>query len=76
MKETLVLKDFTSTGGKHCQTTAMKAVLDYSGIQLSEDMLLGLGGGIGFIYWYMKLMPAPFVGGEKCETGRFHSEYL
>jgi hypothetical protein len=25
-------------------------------------MLLGLGGGIGFIYWYMKLMLAPFVG--------------
>jgi len=27
-------------------------------------MLLGLGGGIGFIYWYMKMMPAPFVGGR------------
>lgn len=71
MKETLVLKDFTCSGGKHCQTTAMKAVLDYSGIHLSEDMLLGLGGGIGFIYWYMKLMPAPFVGGRNAKPEEF-----
>jgi hypothetical protein len=71
MKETLVLKDFTCSGGKHCQTTAMKAILDYSGIRLSEDMLLGLGGGIGFIYWYMKLMPAPFVGGRNAKPEDF-----
>jgi hypothetical protein len=25
-------------------------------------MLLGLGGGVGFIYWYTKMMPSPFVG--------------
>jgi hypothetical protein len=48
--------------GKHCETTALKRVLGYHGLSLSEEMLLGLGGGIGFIYWYMKMMPAPFVG--------------
>jgi hypothetical protein len=37
-------------------------VLDYHGLSLSEEMLLGLGGGIGFIYWYMKMMPSPFIG--------------
>src|SRR4030042_6987319 len=71
MKETLMLKEFTCSGGKHCQTTAMKAILDYTGVQLSEDMLLGLGGGIGFIYWYMKLMPAPFVGGRNAKPEDF-----
>jgi hypothetical protein len=71
MNETLVLKDFTCSGGKHCQTTAMKAILDYSGVQLSEDMLLGLGGGIGFIYWYMKLMSAPFIGGRNAKPEDF-----
>jgi hypothetical protein len=48
--------------GKHCETSALKRVLDYHGLPLSEEMLLGLGGGIGFIYWYMKTMPSPFIG--------------
>jgi hypothetical protein len=71
MNETFLLKDFTCTGGKHCQTTAMKGILDYSGYPLSEEMLLGLGGGIGFIYWYVKLMSAPFVGGRNAKPEDF-----
>jgi len=50
--------------GKHCETTALKRVLDFHGLSLSEEMLLGLGGGVGFIYWYTKVMPSPFVGGR------------
>lgn len=61
-KEKLIIQDFNQFGGKHCQTTALKSVLDYHGLYLSEEMLLGLGGGVGFIYWYMKLMPSPFIG--------------
>ncbi len=61
-RETIVVKDFKPWGGKHCWTTALKNVLDYHGLRLSEEMLFGLGGGIGFIYWYMKFMPAPFIG--------------
>ncbi|MGD0915833.1 MAG: BtrH N-terminal domain-containing protein [Thermodesulfobacteriota bacterium] len=71
MNETFLLKDFTCTGGKHCQTTAMKGILDYSGYPLSEEMLLGLGGGIGFIYWYIKLMSAPFIGGRNAKPEDF-----
>jgi hypothetical protein len=71
MNEVLLLKDFNCTGGKHCQTTAMKGILDYSGFSLSEEMLLGLGGGIGFIYWYLKLMSAPFVGGRNAKPEDF-----
>lgn len=62
MKEKLMIRDFNQFGGKHCQTTALKGVLDYHGLHLSEEMLFGLGGGVGFIYWYMKLMPSPFIG--------------
>ena len=62
--ERIVLEDFNYFGGKHCQTTALRNILRYHGINVSEEMLLGLGGGIGFIYWYMKQMPAPFVGGR------------
>ena len=62
MTERLLLEGFNPFVGKHCETTALKRVLDYHGLSLSEEMLLGLGGGAGFIYWYMKMMPSPFVG--------------
>lgn len=62
MSEKLIVQGFKRFVGKHCETTALKRVLDRHGISLSEEMLLGLGGGVGFIYWYMKLMPSPFIG--------------
>ena len=64
MAEKLMLKGLKPFIGKHCETTALKRVLDYHGLSLSEEMLLGLGGGVGFIYWYTKMMPSPFVGGR------------
>jgi hypothetical protein len=60
--EKLIVGEFKPSGGKHCWTTALKNVLDYHGLRLSEEMLFGLGGGIGFIYWYMKFMSAPLMG--------------
>ena len=64
MIERLVLEGFEPFIGKHCETTALKRALDFHGLPLSEEMLLGLGGGIGFIYWHMKMMPIPFIGGR------------
>jgi len=60
--EMTMVPGFEPLGGKHCWTTALKNVLDYHGLHCSEEMLFCLGGGAGFIYWYMKLMPAPFIG--------------
>ena len=57
----MILTDFDSFGGKHCQTCALQKVLGYEGSDISEEMLLGLAGGVGFLYWYMKMMPAPIV---------------
>lgn len=71
--ERLVIENFKTFGGKHCQTTALRHILEHHGLHLSEEMLLGLGGGIGFIYWYMKQMPAPFVGGR---FGGKYEEFL
>jgi hypothetical protein len=48
--------------GKHCETTALKRAMDFHGIYLSEEMLIGIGGGISFMYWYGKNMPYPFIG--------------
>lgn len=36
--------------GSHCLTTALATVFKYHGIEMSEDMLLGLGSGLGFTY--------------------------
>lgn len=58
----LIIQDYRQFGGRHCWTAALMKVLAYHGLHLSEEMLFGLSGGIGFIYWYMKKMPSPFIG--------------
>ena len=50
--------------GQHCETTATGTLLLQIGIELSEPMLFGLGQGLGFIYWNMKSMDFPFIGGR------------
>jgi hypothetical protein len=41
-------KGFRNFEGEHCATTALRQVFACRGIKLSEEMLLGLGEGIGF----------------------------
>lgn len=50
--------------GQHCETTATGTLLLQLGIKLSEPMLFGLGEGLGFIFWNMKSMKFPFIGGR------------
>jgi hypothetical protein len=50
--------------GQHCETTATGTLLQHIGIELSEPMLFGLGEGLGFIFWNMKSMDFPFIGGR------------
>ncbi|PUV25901.1 BtrH N-terminal domain-containing protein [Sphingobacterium athyrii] len=50
--------------GQHCETTATGTLLRQLGIELSEPMLFGLGEGLSFIYWNMKTMDFPFLGGR------------
>ncbi len=58
------VKNFTPFVGQHCETTATGSLLSQLDIQLSEPMLFGLGEGLGFIYWNMKFMDFPFIGGR------------
>ena len=71
MAERLMIEGLKPFVGKHCETTALKRVLEYHGFSLSEEMLLGLGGGIGFVYWHTKMMPSPFVGGRSGKSTDF-----
>ncbi len=47
----------------HCVTGSLRNIYTFHGLQLSEEMLLGLGAGLGFIYWQQKGM-LPFLGGR------------
>ena len=59
---------FVSLETHHCVTGSMKHIYAFHGHDISEDMLLGLGSGLGFIYWHMKGMP-PMFGG-RANVGR------
>jgi len=52
--------------GYHCQTNSLAKIFHHSSHPLSEEMLLGLGSGMGFIYWKMKIKESThvFIGGR------------
>ena len=47
----------------HCVTGSLKHIYDYHGYPVSEDLLLGLGRGLGFVYLHIKGTD-PFYGGR------------
>ena len=50
---------------RHCVTGSLRHIYEYHGFPISEDLLLGLGSGLGFIYWHVKGTP-PLFGGRAC----------
>jgi hypothetical protein len=42
--------DYVHTPGNHCGSTALRNLLGFHGIELSEEMAFGLGAGAGFYY--------------------------
>ena len=60
----MIIKDFIPFNGQHCETTTTGSLLYQLGINLSEPMLFGLGEGLGYIFWNMKIMDFPFIGGR------------
>ena len=45
---------FNAIKTHHCVTGSMLNIYHFNEHPLSEEMLLGLGAGIGFFYWHMK----------------------
>lgn len=60
----MIVENLTPFNGQHCETTATGTLLHQIGIELSEPMLFGLGEGLGYIFWHMKTMDFPFLGGR------------
>ena len=58
--------------GCHCVTNSLAKIFNHSGHPLSEEMLLGLGAGMGFIYWQMKMGMGTYL----CRRQRQHKELL
>jgi hypothetical protein len=54
---------FRSLETHHCVTGSMLHLYDFHHHDISEEMLLGIGSGLSFIYWHMKGM-APMFGGR------------
>ena len=65
---------FKSLCTHHCITGSMRHIYDFHNHPISEEMLLGLGAGLGFIYWHMK-GTMPFLGG-RANVGRPSEEGL
>jgi len=57
------LPGFKSLTTHHCVTGSMRHIYVYNNHDISEDMLLGIGRGVGFVYWHQKGTP-PFIGGR------------
>ena len=60
----MIIENLHPFKGQHCETTATGTLLKQIGIDLSEPMLFGIGEGLGFIFWNMKSMDFPFIGGR------------
>lgn len=46
----LTVPGFVHTPGHHCGSTALRNLLAFHGIEISEEMAFGLGAGAGFYY--------------------------
>ena len=60
------LPGFAALDGCHCISSSLARIFHHAGHPLSEEMLLGLGAGMGFVYWRMKFgdQESVFVGGR------------
>ena len=47
----------------HCVTGSLRHIYAFHRYAISEECLLGLGAGVGFVYWHMK-GALPFIGGR------------
>ncbi len=59
-----LIENFKPFVGQNCETTTTGTLLYQLGIELSEPLLFGLGEGLGYIFWNMKSMDFPFIGGR------------
>src|SRR6266511_1521046 len=66
--ERTMVPGYRHVPGNHCGSTALRNLLAFHGLELSEEMALGLGAGISFYYVALGgSAPSRFTNGR---TGR------
>lgn len=56
---------YTHTPGNHCGSTAIRNLLAFHGLDVSEEMAFGLGAGAGFFYLvFDEMSPSRFSNGR------------
>lgn len=66
VKQLQPVPNFEALDGCHCISSSLARVFHWAGHPVTEEMLLGLGAGMGFVYWRMKFgdNESVFVGGR------------
>ncbi|NHJ04751.1 MAG: DUF4872 domain-containing protein [Candidatus Heimdallarchaeota archaeon] len=67
--EKILLNYHHTPKGKNCQISSLQKILEFNNFIISEEMLFGVGSGIGFLYWHVKDISIPFSGGMN--SGKF-----
>ena len=57
------LPGFAAFPTHHCVTGSLRHIYEHHGFPISEDLLLGLGRGLGFVYFHIGEID-PFYGGR------------
>jgi hypothetical protein len=56
------IPNFTHVTTHHCVTGSLRHIYLFNQHDISEEMLLGVGEGVGFVYWHQKGNPPVFGG--------------
>ena len=66
MEEIKPFPNCPALDGYHYQSNSLAKIYHFNNCPLSEDMILGLGAGMGFMYWQMKMGSNDyvFIGGR------------
>ncbi len=69
-----MIEGYTHVPGNHCGSTALRNLLAFDGIEISEEMALGLGAGVCFYYLNLDgQSPSRFTNGR---VGRLEEQFL
>ena len=68
-----MIADYRHVPGNHCGSTALRNLLAFDGIEISEEMALGLGAGVCFYYVPLEgQSPSRFTNGR---VGRLEEQF-
>jgi len=69
-----LFKGFHSLETHHCVTGSMLHIYDFHHHPISEDMLLGIGAGLGFLHYFTDLREDFQFGGHVIAIGGYDAE--